>query len=165
MILFNKLQIGPCKGIFIRGPPPREKFLSWLSQLKMYVDINKISVEVYVVGTYLEKPSDANDVDVMLTRPKYNYSNHTYKLQIRDMLIYGTQLGLSMNIFIDMDFYIPFNKYGDFWYSSRDFQKTGNVIESSILSIRDKFIIDDDEDESQNCSLYSSCKKIDENLF
>jgi hypothetical protein len=68
-------------------------------------------------------------------------------------------------MFIDMDFYIPFNKNGDFWYSSRDFQKTGNVIESSILSIRDKFIIDDDEDKSQNCSLYSSCKKIDENLF
>ena len=165
MILFNKLQIGPCKGIFIRGPPPREKFLSWLSQLKMYVDMNKISVEVYVVGTYLENPSDANDVDVILTHPKYNDSDHKYKLQIRDMLIYGTQLGLSMNMFIDMDFYIPFNKNGDFWYSSRDFQKTGNVIESSILSIRDKFIIDDDEDESQNCSSYSSCKKIDENLF
>ena len=164
-MLYNKLQIGPCEGIFIRGPPPREKFLSWLSQLKMYVDMHKISVEVFVVGTYVETPSNSSDVDVILTHPKYKDSDHKYKLQIRDLLIYGTQLGLSMNMFIDMDFYIPFNENGDFWYSSRDFQKTGNIIQSRILSIRDKFIVDDIEDETQDCYKYSTCTKIDQNLF
>lgn len=164
---FEKLKIGPCKGIFIWGPPPREKFLSWLSQLKMYIDTRKISVEVYLVGTYLETPWDAHDVDVILTHPEYDEADHKYKLKIRDVIIYGIQTGLSMNMYIDMDFYIPFKKDGTFWYSSKEFQETGNRIDARMLTITDNPVIVSDEDDEHQCSEHDSdtCKRLDEHLF
>ena len=110
------------------GRPTMDKFYKWVVIVKQYIHKNNINVNMYVCGKFVEKIEDTWDVDVILSHPKArNYTKHEL-LKIRDLMNYGMQLGFDkFNMLMDMVFYLPFDKDGNFWYSVEEYIKNGKI--------------------------------------
>lgn len=160
------LEFGPCEGEVFEESPRNDKFLRWLSIFKLYTEKNDIKVSVFLTGSYLDNPSKAVDIDIVLTHANYDDTDHEYKLKIRDMMLYGMGEALKMKMFVDMAFYIPFDNEGSFWYSSEEFNKTRKRIESRSLRVHDRFFVEGESVQNFHYKEFANyCKELDENLF
>ena len=162
----TNIQLGPCEGEVIVESPRQDKFLRWMSMFKMYVENNDVKVSVYLAGSYLQNPSSAKDVDIILTRADYDDADHEYKLRIRDTLVYGVCEALKMNMFVDMAFYIPYDTDGSFWYSSKQYRTTRKRIRSRSLRAHDRFFVEGELVQNFHYPEFAEyCKKLDKDLF
>ena len=144
--------------------PTMDKFYKWVVIVKQYIHKNNINVNMYVCGKFLEKIEDTWDVDVILSHPKArNYTKHEL-LKIRDLMNYGMQLGFDkFNMLMDVVFYLPFDKDGNFWYSVEEYIKNGKIKSECLYSF-DKITINGTIKQDLNES-YDSCIEIVEGLF
>lgn len=163
--IVNQIAFGPCKGDIFALPPQRTNFNRWLFLFKEYLKRNNVRVSVYLVGTFVETPDNATDIDIILSDKNYNSNDHEYNSKIKDAMIYGANEALKLNTFIDMAFYIPFRKDGTFWYSSKEYKATRKTIVCSVLKVFDKFYVNGNKVQDFNNEDYTICKKIDNNLF
>ena len=146
------------------GRPTMDKFYKWVVIVKQYIHKNNINVNMYVCGKFVEKIEDTWDVDVILSHPKArNYTKHEL-LKIRDLMNYGMQLGFDkFNMLMDVVFYLPFDKDGNFWYSVEEYIKNGKIKSECLYSF-DKITINGTINQDLNES-YDSCIEIVEGLF
>lgn len=144
--------------------PTIDKFYKWVVIVKQYIHENNINVNMYVCGKFLENIEDTWDVDVILSHPKArNYTKHEL-LKIRDLMNYGMQLGFDkFNMLMDMVFYLPFDKDGNFWYSVEEYIKNGKIKSECLYSF-DKITINGTINQDLNES-YDSCIEIVKGLF
>lgn len=144
--------------------PTIDKFYKWVVIVKQYIHENNINVNMYVCGKFLENIEDTWDVDVILSHPKArNYTKHEL-LKIRDLMNYGMQLGFDkFNMLMDVVFYLPFDKDGNFWYSVEEYIKNGKIKSECLYSF-DKITINGTINQDLNES-YDSCIEIVKGLF
>lgn len=161
----NRIEFGPCKGDVFSSPPLRSNFYRWLSSFKKYIKVNNIKVSVYLVGTFIDTPDKAMDIDIILSYEKYDSNDLEYKLKIRDAMIYGANEAFKLNTFIDIAFYIPFRKDGTFWYSSKEYNRTRKQIACNVLKVFDKFYVNGDKVQDFNKEEHTVCKKAAKDLF
>ena len=127
---------------YIKGPikvykawerPHEVRFKAWCKDIEEYIIQNKIDIEIYVCGKYIEDKEKTWDIDIIAT--KKNDPTYSELMVIRDLMIYSMNLGHDQyNILIDMQYYYYNKLIDNFWYSSSMFKKNG-VITSIILQV------------------------------
>ena len=130
---------------YIKGPikvykawerPHEVRFKAWCKDIEEYIIQNKIDIEIYVCGKYIEDKEKTWDIDIIAT--KKDDPTDSELIKIRDLMIYSMNLGHDKyNMLIDMQYYYYNEKINNFWYSSRMFKKYG-LITSTILEVYNK---------------------------
>tara|TARA_Y100000590_G_scaffold360550_2_gene416881 strand:- start:899 stop:1486 length:588 start_codon:yes stop_codon:yes gene_type:complete len=130
---------------YIKGPikvykpwerPQEVRFKAWCKDIEEYIIQNKIDIEIYVCGKYLEDKEKTWDIDIIAT--KKDDPTDSELIKIRDLMIYSMNLGHDKyKMLIDMQYYYYNEKINNFWYSSSMFKKYG-LITSTILEVYNK---------------------------
>jgi hypothetical protein len=141
--------------------PTVEKFEQWLVRFKEYIRNHAIEIDVYLCGKFIEKIEDTWDIDIILShRNLWSFSEREV-LVIRDLMIYGMQLGHDeFGILVDMQCYLPNPVIGNgFWYSADDYLRHGQIETQKLdISIDEYF-------HGEKVSEYENAHKVAENLY
>lgn len=117
--------------------PTVEQFEKWLTCFKQYIHDNSIEINVYVCGNFISKIEDTWDIDIILSHRNLWSFTKNQNLAVRDLMIYGMQLGHDeFNILIDMQCYFPNPELdNDFWFSPDEYLRRGQKIHSKKMNV------------------------------
>lgn len=129
---------------YVKGPvqtdvhwtrPTTEAFTSWLDVFNTYIHDHQIDIHVYLVGRFITDPNDTWDIDIHLTHP--NLFSFTLKQlkQIRDLMIYGMQIGHDrFKLLMDIQCILPRSKTDPTWHYPNDGNKTTDIYELIVFT-------------------------------
>jgi hypothetical protein len=141
--------------------PTVDVFEKWLEKFKLYIHVHSIEIDVYVCGKFIEKIEDTWDIDVILSHRNLWSFDKEQILKIRDLMIYGMQMGHDeFSILVDLQCYLPNpDLWRGFWYSAEDYLRNGRIQAKKMLVFMDEYFNDEKINEYENVS------ELEENCY